>query len=210
MFDEDGDHEKDDEMNIRKLQIFVGSVVLALVAPATASAFTIKDGGKTLEGVNIPLTGKLKVQALGSGIECTVDTTISVNVDTVDVTAFNLTTSTCVSFGTLYQNCEIASDEATVPWSVTVNENGLEVPFGSVDITLKPKPGKTCFTKKNDVTLEKAGFYWINDQGKTKPPYTDIEYLAAATVDTDSGKSAAVAEGTFEFVGMSAETYAIA
>lgn len=198
-------------MTIRKLQILVGvgSAMLAFVAPATASAFTIKDSGKTLEGVSIPLTGKLKVQALGSGIECTVDTTLTVNVDTVDVTEVSFTTKTCVSFGTPYKDCEIASDESTVPWSVTVTEKGLEVPFGAIDITLKPKPGKSCFTEKNNLTLENAGFYWINDQAKTKPPYTDIEYIAAATVDTNLGKSATVAEGTFEFVGVSAETYAI-
>ncbi len=198
-------------MRIKRSLLLIGAALAAItvVLPATASAFTIKDNGKTLENVEIPLTGQFKFQSSGTGMECTVHMALFVNGNTVDVTKFAITTKSCAGFGSLYAGCEMSSDEATLPWSVTVHEENLEVPFGAVDSTLKAKPGKTCTVKESNITLKNAGFWWINDLGKTKRPYTAVEYIAAAVIDTNLGELSGEASGRFEFVEASAETYEI-
>lgn len=198
-------------MRIKRSPLVAG-VALAAIAvalPATASAFTIKDNGKILENAEIPLTGQVKVQSSGTGLECTVHMTLFVNGNTVDVTKFAITTNSCAGFGSIYAGCEMSSDKSTLPWAVTVHEENLEVPFGAIDTTLKAKPGKTCAVGENNVTLENAGFWWINDLGKTKRPYTAVEYIAVAVMDTNLGKLMGEATGKFEFVEASAETYEI-
>jgi hypothetical protein len=196
-------------MAIGRVLVLAGVALVAVAAalPAPASALTIKDGGKTLENKEIPLTGQIKVLSGGTGMECAVDMTIFVNGSTVDVTKFSVTTETCVGIGSLYAGCAVSSDEATLPWAVVVHEENLEFPSAPVDMTLKPKPEKACLITKNNITQKNVGFWRIDINNKTKRPFVAAEYLALATVDTNLGSFEAEVTGKFEFVGASAETY---
>jgi hypothetical protein len=194
-------------MSTRKILLFAGMAfaMAAFALPATASAFTIKDNGKTLEKATLPMTGAVRVESLGSGFECGVDSALSVNVDTVEVTEFKLTTATCVTFGSAFKNCSIESDEATLPWSVILEKEGLEIPSAVFDVNLK-----NCFTTKFTGTFNNLRFKQVNWKFDTIRPYVGWEFGFEPKFDTDSGAITFAVKGHLQFGGdPEVETYEI-
>lgn len=141
------------------------------------------------------------------GLECALDSTLFVNVDTIEMTEFKLTTSTCTFFGNPFKQCEMESDVATVPWSVSiVSEEELEIPSGVVDIGLK-----NCFTTKFNATFSGVRLKRINWKWETVRPYVGFEFGPSPKFDTDSGAMTATVKGDLEFTGSNPEkeTYEI-
>ncbi len=211
-------------MSIKKI-LLLGSMALALAAfaaPTVASAAEIKDAGKQVHDETFELTStttnvggnhvfdKTKFEALGSGIECVVHATVTVDTATVHVTSFTITTSTCTSFGNPYSNCEVESDNPTVPFPVTVDAEKFTMTSGTIDGALKTKAGapEACFTTTNNITIKNVTLTPNNTKA-----ISSLALGGELRVDTalnPSPGSKATAVGTLQVVGAAAGTYEIA
>src|SRR5262249_39838850 len=96
-------------MSMKRVLLFASMALaaMAFAIPAVASAARIYDSknNTTLTTAKtIKASGQARFQALGSGVECTVDTAITTNGNgtTANVTKFEITTSTCAGFGFPY------------------------------------------------------------------------------------------------------------
>lgn len=124
-------HQKGPDMDIKKLSILViVALALAALVPGSASAFgfTIKDEGKGVADKSLVFTGTMRFYVtylgLGTGFECTTQSTVTVNGDEVELTGFGITTNTCVGFGIWYTGCKFSGPEPDrvegLPWGVSV------------------------------------------------------------------------------------------
>src|SRR5262245_44681883 len=126
--------------------------IVSLSLASAVQAAEIKDKGSPVSDATVKLTGKTKFQALGSGIECLAHVTVTGGGSKGEVTTAELTTSSCLGFGTPYKNCNVASAVATTPWPGSVISTGFTSGSGVIDATLGSVSGKTCFTKKNIIS----------------------------------------------------------
>ncbi len=209
-------------MRVKKI-LLLASMTLALAAfagPAVASAVHVKDAGKEVHDKTFELTStqtgggvfdKTKFEALGSGIECVVHATITVDTTTIKFTSYTITTSTCTSFGNPYVNCEIESDNPTpATFAVAVDAEKFTITAGTIHQAYKTKAGalEPCFTTQNDMTFKKVTLTPNNVNAisaLTLGGEVRIDNVLSPTV----GQKATLV-GTLEVVGADAGTYEIA
>lgn len=188
----------------------MGLALLASAAPGTAAAFQIKDHGNSVEDKEFESSGKVKYEALGSGVECTVHQRITANGTTATVTKSEFTASTCITFGNPYKNCKVTSVTTTgLPWSVTVEETSLTF-SEDIDFTFESLPGKTCaFSASETVTQTVEHPTDVNK--KTNPIARGWEKKSTTTCkDKVFGETTEAETGTLEVLGSDSETYEIA
>lgn len=194
-------------MNLKKsLPTITAALAMLLIAvPGVASAATVTEEGKTIEEAEIPLSGQVLVSALGTGMECDLHATVSVDVDTVHVTEFGLTTASCKGFGSIYAGCEVVSDAASVPWPVSVTEEYLEVQSAEVEMSLA-----NCLTSETTIKLGNMRVYLVNYLKQTKPLYTGLEFgPEPRPIVTALGEFEGEVSSDMEFVGAPEGTYEI-
>ncbi len=209
-------------MRVKRI-LLLASMALTLGAfagPAVASAVHVKDEGKEVVDKTFELTStqtvggvsdKTKFEALGSGIECVMHITVTINATTIKVTSYTITTNTCVYFNNPYSNCEIESDNPTpATFTVGVDAAKFTITAGTIHMNLKTRLGapESCFTTQNDITFKNV----------TMTP-NNVNSISSLTLggevrfDTDLNPNPgvkAIMAGTFSVVGADAGTYEIA
>ena len=193
-------------MHIKTILLFASMALASVVFAAPASAVTselydVKDG-KTVNNteVEVHLTGQASFSTLGSGIECTVHSTLkNTNGTTGDITKFEITTSTCHGFGSPFGNCVVNTDEVkNLPWLVHIVGHDFTITNVTIHGTLKNTPGKACAITENLLTFaEITGTPVVNGEGGI----TAVKLSGAGTAKTNIGTFAVGAAGTLEVVG---------
>ncbi len=211
-------------MRVKRI-LLLGGMALALAAfagPAVASGAEIKDEGQGVNDKEIELRStptvlgegvvydKTRFEALGSGVECVMHATVTIDGATIKVTSFTITTSTCASFGNPYSNCEIETDEPTpATFAVAVDAGNFTITAGTIHQTYKTKAGAPeCFTKQNDITFKNVTM----TPNKVKAIGT-VALGGEVRIDTalsPNPGSKATLVGTLQVVGPDAGTYEIA
>jgi hypothetical protein len=201
-------------MSVKRILLFAAMTLglITSVGPATASATEYGlyhvGVGTLSKHTEIPLTGKVKFKTMSTGMECQVDATITTQTGVsanTKLSKYEITTSTCAGFGSLYEGCEMSKDTITgLSWSSEVKEKSLNVLEVEVDTKNKAKAGKECFpttTNLNFSTLTLTP----NAAGKIET----LTVSGTGTAETNVGNLSISAEGTLEVTGASKGTYGI-
>lgn len=193
-------------MNPRKT-LLVAALTLSLAGlaiPAAASAYTIKDNGKTLENVNIPMSGQIAFYTGLGYMSCAMHFTLFVNVDHVTVPNVEIT-ETCEGGGA-FEGCEVEDDEVTWPTGpVTVNAEDVEVESGPIHLRLS-----NCVAEELIITPSpnRLKLKLINYKGETKPIYVGFEFGSEESrIEVFGLELEAELEGQLKAVGVEEGTY---
>lgn len=180
--------------------------LLGLAAPAASSAHTIKDHGQTLENVHISMGGPLVASTSLGAMECTLDVTMTVNIDTVTISEIHITTETCKGTG-FFAACEVTGDKVEWPAGpLTVNAEDLEMETGTVTMTLAHCLANTLTVTP---TAGRIALHRINWKYETKPIYVGWEFGYPGVVDAASQGFEAKIEAHLMEIGVEEGTYEI-